>query len=210
MIYNILLYVTLIAGCIPLLILVTKGGIFKTHTLVLPLVFLLAFSSIYECVVSMYLQINIISWYWIHSVLEFLAVMYLFKGLLKQRPKWFLTTFLGLFILVYYCSIRFYSKYPVFVFKGINKAFITLFVLICSFLWIKEIFDKKEILKLYQDSNFYLVMGLFFYYSTTISLFVLSNYLYVNKLYMYDYWLVNIIASLILRIVISISVWKMN
>lgn len=210
MIYSILLFITLISGCLPLFIGVTKGNVIKKYNKALPLVILLTFSSLYECVVSICLQVSIISWYWIHSALEFLAVMYLFKGVLDKRPKWFFITFLGLFILIYYLSIDFYSMYPVFVFKGINKGFITLFVLICSFMWIREIFDKKEILKLYQESNFYLVMGLFFYYSTTVSLFVLSSFLYVNELYMYDYWLVNIIASLILRIVISIGIWKMN
>ncbi|WP_413512849.1 hypothetical protein [Myroides odoratus] len=86
----------------------------------------------------------------------------------------------------------------------------TLFVISCSFLWVKQVFDQKLIMRLYQESTFFIVMGLFFYYSTTISLFVLSNYLYKSELFFYDYWLVNIIASLILRILLSIGVWKMN
>lgn len=177
---------------------------------IIPIITLIAFSSIYEYVVIIQLQMKVTHWYQIHSLFEFLAVFYLFNNLITQRPKCFFTISLGLFLLVYILSFIYLDNEKILVSKSLNKSYMTLFVISCSFLWVKQVFDQKIILRLYQESTFFIVMGLFFYYSTTISLFVLSNYLYKSELFFYDYWLVNVIASLILRILLSIGVWKMN
>lgn len=210
MINHILLYIALLAGCIPLILFKIKGCEIKKHNGVFALLCLLAFSSVYEGIVSICLRVNITAWYWIYSLLEFTAIWYTFKTLIVQRPKWFFITFLGLFLLLYCYSFIYLVDFPVFIFKAINKGFVTIFVLLSSFLWVKQVFEQKVILRLYQESSFYIVMGLFFYYSTTISLFMLSNYIYHHDADFNVYWLVNIISSLILRIILSISVWKMN
>lgn len=210
MIYNLILYITLFAGGIPLIIFFVKRKNISSNKAVLPLIVLLTLSSLYEYIGIILFQRVITNWYQIHSLLEFLAVYYLFKSLITQRPKWFYPTSLGLFVLSYTFSFIYLDDQMVLVAKSINKLYMTLFVISCSFLWVKQVFYQKQILRLYQESSFYLVMGLFFYYSTTISLFMLSNHLYQSELYFYDYWLVNIIASLLLRVLLSISVWKMN
>lgn len=211
MIYYVLLYVTLLTGLFPLIMFIGKGNhLNKQNNYVLPLILLIAVSSIYEYVVSGVLKISVIPWYQIHSLLEFLALYYLFIKLIVQRPKWFFLTFLGLFLLIYVYSFFCLKEDSAFLAKSINKSFLTLFIMWCSFLWVKQIFDQKKILSLYKESSLYVVMGLFFYYSTTISLFMLSSYIYNNDIYFNDYWLVNIIASLILRIILSIGVWKMK
>lgn len=211
MIYYILLYVALVAGFIPLIVFIGKGFcINKNYGSVFPLILLIACSSIYEYLGSVVLHLNVIPWFQIHSLLEFLALFYLFKNLIGNRPRWFFTTYLGLFLLFYIDSFFLLETESALVSKSLNKLFMTLFVISCSFLWVKQILDQKVILKLHQNGSFYIVIGLFFYYSTTISLFILSNYLYKNALSFNDYWLVNIISSLILRILLSIGVWKMN
>ncbi|MCP1994346.1 hypothetical protein L1275_000091 [Flavobacterium sp. HSC-61S13] len=211
MIYNILLYVTLLAGFIPLILFIGKGLYKKkNYGSIFPLILLIACSSIYEYLGSVVLHLNVIPWFQIHSLLEFLALFYLFKNLIENRPRWFFATYLGLFLLFYIDSFFLLETESALVSKSLNKLFMTLFVISCSFLWVKQILDQKVILKLHQNGSFYIVIGLFFYYSTTISLFILSNYLYKNELFFNDYWLVNIISSLILRILLSIGVWKMN
>lgn len=177
---------------------------------IIPIIALIAFSSFYEYVVIIQLQMKVTHWYQIHSLFEFLVVFYLFKNLITQRPKCFFSISLGLFLVVYILSFIYLNNEMILVSKSLNKSYMTLFVISCGFLWVKQVFDQKLILRLYQESTFFIVIGLFFYYSTTISLFVLSNYLYKSELFFYDYWLVNVIASLILRILLSIGVWKMN
>lgn len=210
MIYSLILYIALLAGAVPMLLFLVMRKDIVCNKAIIPIITLIAFSSIYEYVVIIQLQMKVTYWYQIHSLFEFLAVFYLFKNLIQQRPKWFFIIGLGLFLVVYILSFIYLNNEMILVSKSINKSYMTLFVISCSFLWIKQVFDQKLILRLYQESTFFIVMGLFFYYSTTISLFVLSNYLYKSELFFYNYWLVNIIASLILRILLSIGVWKMN
>lgn len=210
MIYSLILYIALLAGAVPMLLFFVMKKDIVCNKAIIPIIALIAFSSIYEYVVIIQLQMKVTYWYQIHSLFEFLAVFYLFKNLITQRPKWFFTISLGLFLLVYVLSFIYLDNEKILVSKSLNKSYMTLFVISCGFFWVKQVFDQKIILRLYQESTFYIVMGLFFYYSTTISLFVLSNYLYKSELFFYDYWLVNVIASLILRILLSIGVWKMN
>jgi len=64
---------------------------------------------------------------------------------------------------------------------------------------------------LWRNSDFYFIAGLTIYYASTFLLFLLSDFIINSKqLYFYDYWLVNVLATLILRIFLMIGVWKMN
>lgn len=209
MIYRLILYTTLFCGGIPMFLFLLKRKDIVRHKAAIPIIALIAFSSIYEYVAIIELQLSITNWYQIHSFFEFLAVLYFFQNLITQRPKFFLSMSLGLFLIIYIFSFIYLNSEMILVSKSINKSYMTLFVIYCSCLWVKQVFDQKVILKLYQESSFYMVMGLFFYYSTTIALFMLSNYIYYHDIYFNDYWVVNIISSLILRIILSIGVWKM-
>lgn len=209
--YYVLLYITLITGLFPIIVFIGKAKYKnKQNNYVFPLILLIALSSIYEYIASIVLKLSVIPWYQIHSLLEFLTLYYLFKQQIEQRPKRFFIHFLGLFLLIYVYSFFFLEQDSAFLAKSINKSFLTLFVIWCSFLWVKQVFDQKKIISLYKESSFYVVMGLFFYYSTTISVFMLSNYIFNSHSYFNDYWLVNITANLILRILLLISIWKMK
>ncbi len=67
-----------------------------------------------------------------------------------------------------------------------------------------------EIPDLMDSSVFYFITGFFMYYSTTLALFLMSSFIFTSELYFYDYWLVNVIATLILRICLIVGVWKMK
>lgn len=208
--YILLVYLTLWLGVVPLGVFILRVKT-KNKTYV-PLLVLFLLASIYELIASFILKVNVISWFQIYSLLEFLSIYYLFKNLLIKRPKGYDLVFLGLFVVMYVYSFSFcFSESFTFLkAKSLNKAVLTLFVIVSSFLWVKQVFEQKNILKLYNEPSFYFVMGLFMYYSTTISLFVLSNSIANSTLYFQDYWSLNIISSLILRVVIIVGVWKMN
>lgn len=211
MLYSILLYTTLFMGCMPLLLFVC-GRKYESipSRFVGPLISLMAFSSLYEFVVSLQLRVNVLWWYQVYSLLEFSAVYYLFSHCIKQRPRNFFKVSLGLFLLFYVLSIYYFNTSSEFLSTSINKTYITLFVIVCSFLWIRQISNEKQILKLYKEGLFYVIMGLFFYYTTTISLFMLISCIDKEDLYIGDIWLVNVLANLILRITLSVGVWKIN
>ncbi|MFD0701948.1 hypothetical protein [Myroides pelagicus] len=210
MFYSILLYVTLIAGCTPLgLFLAGHKYNNQANRVVLPLVGLMTFSSAYEYVVSLKMGVSVVLWYLIYPAFEFATLYFLFENYITQRPKWLFHSLLGLFLLFYILSLCCFDTDSYLMSTGINKIYSTFFVLLCTFLWVRQVSNQKKILKLYNESQFFIVMGLFFYYVTTISVFTLLGFIDKSDLYIYDYWLVNIIASLILRITISIGVCKM-
>lgn len=210
MFYSILLYVTLIAGCAPLgLFLAGQKYNNQANRVVLPLVGLMTFSSVYEYVVSLKLGVSVVFWYLIYPAFEFATLYFLFENYITQRPKWLFQSLLGLFVLFYILSLCCFDTDSYLMSTGLNKLYSTFFVLLCTFLWVRQVSNQKKILKLYNESQFFIVMGLFFYYVTTISVFTLLGFIDKSDLYIYDYWLVNIIASLILRITISIGVCKM-
>lgn len=107
-------------------------------------------------------------------------------------------------------SFRFLTNEFFLVSKTINKVFVTIFVIVSSFVLIRENFTQKTRVKLLNRPSFYIVIGLFGYYTTTISLFIFSSYRIDSKLFFLQYWLINILASLALRIVISIGIWKIK
>lgn len=208
--YVLLVYLTLFLGVVPMSIFLFR--VKSKEKAFIPLLILFVLASTYEAIASFVLRINVLSWFQIYSLLEFLSIYYLFKKLLQKRPMVYIFLSLGLFIVIYLYSFEycFNEGFSFLKAKGINRVFLTLFIIVSSFLWVKQIFEQKIILKLYEEPGFYFVMGLFMHYCITISLFILSNSIANSSLYFADYWLLNIISSLILRIVIIIGVWKMN
>ena len=206
---SLLVSLTLLLGVVPLGLFIFRVKV-KNKAYV-PFLVLSLLASIYELVASFILKVNVTHWFQIYSLLEFLSIYYLFKNLLMKRPKGYNIVFLGLFFVVYIYSfsLSFSDGLSFLKAKSLNKSVLTLFVMVSSFLWIKQTLEQKRILKLYNEPSFYFVMGLFTYYSTTISLFVLSNSIANSTLYLLDFWLLNIISSLILRLVIIVGVWKM-
>lgn len=90
----------------------------------------------------------------------------------------------------------------------ISQVPIIIMVLIFSLKWFKELFEKTEVPDLWSNGNFYFVSGLLIYYSATFVLFMLSSFLIEVSQHFYDYWLVNVIATLFLRIMLSLGVWN--
>ncbi|SEJ33166.1 hypothetical protein SAMN04488018_12523 [Myroides marinus] len=206
-----IIVVTLFFGIIPFCLYLYKRqrGI-RCDKAYLGIVLLFLIASLYEAIVSLILKVNVIVWFQVYSLLEFIALFYLFINLSNYRPKIYFYVFLGIFIIVYLLSFRFLTNEFFLVSKTINKAFIMIFVIVSSFVLIRENFTQKTRVKLLNRPDFYIVIGLFVYYTITIPLFIFCSYRVQDRLYFLDYWLINILASLALRIVISIGIWKIK
>lgn len=201
-------YITLFIGIFPLLLLLFKGRGFDSKYPVIPFIWFTALATAYEFVRTELLEINANYWFQLYSLLEFVTLYYFFYRLSGHIYNTIYRIFPILFIIPYVISVVFWSEADKFISLTINKINITLFVLASVFLWFKSLFKKMDIMNLWSHSNFYFVSGFFIYYSATFCLFLLSNLLFNSELYAYDYWSVNIMATLVLRALLIIGVWK--
>ncbi len=203
-------YIALFIGIIPLSILLLKKRVFDFKEPITPFVWLTAFATLYEFFCSVILKINTNYWSQFYSLIEFIALYYFFFKLLKPKYKNVVQGFLILLATSYFLSFFFWNENSSFIPKAINKTPLTFFVLTFSFLWFKELFKKMEIQNPWQNADFYFVSGFSVYYSSTFFLFLLGSFIFNSNVYFYDYWLINIIATFILRTFLIIGVWKMK
>ena len=206
-------------GVIPLSILFVKKSAFDKNHPIVPFIWLTALASAYEAIFSFLLKINTSYWFQIYALLSFLTLYYFFLKLLNPHYKKILKWSLIIFLIVYVNSFFFWSDIDKFISTAINRVYITAFILFFSVIWFRSLFDKLQnysvfekidVTNLWQSEMFYFISGIFIYYSTTLFLFLSSNFIFSSNLYFYDYWLVNVLATLILRTLLIISVWKMK
>lgn len=203
-------YITLFIGIIPLLILLIKRKAFFFNTPIVPFVWLTALATLYEFIGSVVLQINTAYWFQIYSLLELIALFYFFYKLFYSSHKKVLLIFAGILMLTYFSSLFIWIEYSQLISNAVNATSITLFVCFFSFVWFKNLFEEAKIVNPWRDPTYCFVSGLAMYYSTTLFLFLLSSFFFVSESYFYDYWLVNIIATFILRTFLIMGVWNMK
>jgi hypothetical protein len=206
-----LLYITLLAGLIPVTALVLLRN--KTSRIgpIKPFLYLTAVSSLYEIIFSLILRKDVTIWFTIYDTLEFLLIFYFFFKLNFPKYKIFFLVSIILFVILIIPNIFFISE-SIHHFLNVQAIFsgaITFFIFVMTFLWFKGIFKKMEIPSLWNNPDFYYISALFIYHATTFFLFLLSDViLKIDAEKFMDYWLLNIIATLILRILLIIGVWK--
>lgn len=202
--------ILILTGILPLFLLLLKKKAFDFKQSIVPLVWLTTVSTLYEWIGTAFFKINATFWFQFYSLLCFCALYYFFFRLLEKEYKKLFSWFMVGFIFTYGTSFFFFDKTNAFTSTSINEPFITIFVLVFSFLWFKKLFEKVNISNLWKDADFYFVSGLMIYHSGTFFFFLLSYFMFTSNSYFYDYWLVNIVATVVLRIFISIGVWRMK
>jgi hypothetical protein len=212
-------YITLCLGIIPITIIIWKNKAFQWHHPTLPFIWLIAIASLYEFIGTDILKINTAYWFQLYSFLSFIAMYYFFYQTLKPNYKSLFIYSMLCFIVVYMISFFFWSEENVLITTAINNTYETLIVIVFSILWFKKIFDnienarlfeKIEITNLWQSEIFYFVSGFFIYHCLTFFIFLFGSFIYDSNLYFYDYWIVNVIGTIIFRIFLILSVWKMS
>lgn len=208
--HYILAYIALFIGIIPFLILLLKKRIYNFKEPIIPFIWVTAFATFYEFFGTIILKFNTVYWVLLYSFLEIIAISYFFFKLLAEEYKKLLWFSLIMLIFVYCISFIFWNVNGGLILNAINKTPLTLFVLTFSFLWFRKLFQKMETPSLSDNSNFYFVSGLAIYYSSTFFLFLLGSFIFHSNVYFYDYWLINILATFLLRTALIIGVWKMK
>lgn len=199
-----------LTGILPLFLIFLKKEAFDVKQPIIPFVWLTALASIYEITGTGVFKVNATYWFQFYSLLCFVTVYYFFFVLLDKKYKKAFSSFFVAFILTYGISFFFFNKNNAFISTAINEPLLTLFVLTFSFLWFKELFEKVNISNLWKNADFYFVSGLMIYHSGTFFFFLLSGFIFSSNIYFYDYWMVNIVATVVLRIFLIAGIWRMK
>lgn len=201
---------TLISGFIPFLLALFKKGkkLKMSHPLII-YVGLVFFASFYELVFSTWLNINVTYWFQFYSLLEILGIYYVFS---KVNPDYKLLNRVSLIVLgiFYVISFNYWTSENALTSISINKFPITIYVIISFIIWIKTLFDQIRVVNLWHYSYFYFIIGIVFYYFSTAFLFLMSNFLLNQAELFINFWILNIIATFVMRIALMLSVWKMK
>lgn len=176
---------------------------------IFPFIMLTFIATLYEQIGTIWFQIDSSYWFQIYTFLDLLVLAYFYWRILEFKNKHIYVLTLGaLFILFYLVSLFWITSDNKFTSLMISQIPIVIMVLIFSFKWFKELFVKTEVPDLWSNGNFYFISGLLIYHSATFVLFMLSSFLIEVSQHFYDYWLVNVIATLFLRIMLSLGVWN--
>lgn len=216
--YNILLYIVFFIGVLPLSIQLIKTRKLWDNNPITAFVWLTALATCYEFFGTFLLRIDSKYWFQLYPLLSFTIVYFFFyKSLPSRYYKVMKISFILFFVV--YCISFFYIEPDKLVASSINRLYISIFIFTFSVIWFKEIFGKVsksllsgniDILYLWNSDKFYFVAGIFIYYATTFFLFLSSHLIFGSDMYAYDFWIVNLIATLLLRVFLIISVWKMK
>lgn len=202
--------ILLLTGILPLFLIFLKKKAFDFKQPIVPLLWLTAIATLYELIGTVILKVNATYWFQLYSLLVFCTLYHFFFKLLNRKYKNAFVFFIIGFVATYGTSFFFFDKENVFISTAINEPFITIFVLVFSFLWFRQLFEKVNIPNLWKHPSFYFISGLMIYYSGTFFFFLLSGSIFSSNCYFYDYWMVNIIAIVALRVFISVGIWRMK
>lgn len=178
---------------------------------IFPFIWLTFVATIYEQIGIIWLNISASYWIQIYAILEFIALFYYYKkSIITERRNDFLIFFTVFFVLFYAMSWGLFRSKNNFLSLFVSQIPIVLLVFVSSFSWFKKVFLEKVIKDLWHSADFYFVTGFLIYCASTFYLFSLSSFLAETSLYFYDYWMVNVVATLFLRIMLSVGVWRMR
>lgn len=204
--------ITLYSGIIPLIILLLKKIAFNFKEPIVPFIWVTAIASVYEIVSpEIFDVISALSyWFQIYPFLEIVGLYFYFSGIFKKKYKTTINILLIISLVIYCFSFTLWENNETSLQShSLNKSSITLCVLLGCSSWFKNLFKNTEEENLWNLPDFYFMSSILIYYSSTILLFSLGSFIY-TAVELYEYWWINILATLILRILLTIGTWKIK
>ena len=197
-------------GFLPLIMyLILSKKLVSGISTILPFLVLTFFSSLYELIFTYFLKIDVSIWFKINTTIEFLVLLFYFNRLLKGSYKW-MYYFFGCIFLICLGSIILNGKLDNFM-EGDSylQVIESVFVITCVLLWMKFAFINMVEDSLLKYSHFYFVVGLLFYFTGTLFLFLLGSLILENgNQYFLEYLLVNLFFNIFFKILLLIGIWK--
>lgn len=197
-------------GFVPLLLFfVLRKRLVSEIWLILPYLILVFFSSLYELIFTYFLKIDVSIWFKIQTFIEFFVLMHYFFKLLQGNYR-YIYYFYGSIFILYFGYIVVDGKISNFMDGDSYLQVIeSLFVITSVLLWMKYAFINMVEDSLLKYSHFYFVIGLLFYFTGTLFLFLLGSLILENgNEYFLDYWLVNLFFNIFFKILLLIGIWK--
>jgi hypothetical protein len=207
-VYETVLYVTLAAGLLPCILFHSKQAKAKGDARpILPFLWLTAFASVYETLGSLILQWDTSYWFRIYDLLEFCAIFYFLHSLLGALWKKGYYLFPAIYGLLYIGCLCLWDDLNELQAKAIFSTILVIFICTGVFTWLTaRLKGIKEILSTATPVLIF-VLSILLYYTATYFLFLVSNELFTNaKENFENYWLLNIIATLLFRILLIVGV----
>jgi hypothetical protein len=207
--YPVLFYTVVLIGCAPLF-LAKFGGNFQLSADrgIVPFLWLVFLSGIYELVFSWILQVNSDIYFRVYLLLEFCAIFYFGWNLLKDKFRLILLGIglifisLNIYFLVYWKSYQ--SGDP----DSALTIFETIFVYMLTVCWFKSIFEERKIVSLFRLPAFYFISGFLLYFSGTLFLFLSGKILdQVSGNHFQDFWCLNVFFGILLRLFLIAGIW---
>lgn len=205
------IYIILYLGIVPFIVLLFKKKALDFKEPIVPFIWVTAIASIYEIISpEIFDVISALSyWFQILPFLEIVGLYFYFSGIFKKKYKKTINLLLVTSLIVYSCSFLFWDIKMNLQSHSINKSFITLCVIIGCFSWFRNLVKNTEVENLWNLPDFYFMSSILIYYSSTVLLFSLGSFIYTG-VELYEYWWINILATLVLRILLTIGTWKMK
>lgn len=207
------IYFANLLGIVPICLLKAKK--IKSQKAITPFLWMVFIFSLIEIGITIYFDIysdsqyNSAYMFRIYTLFEFLTIYFYFKHVLSATYKLFLRATAIFFLLLYVYFIFIWNVDEASKTDSYLSLVETFFVLIAAFLWFKNNLEVNNKISLFSNPDFYYIFGFVFYFSTTIVLFLLTNYIQ-NKGYeeFWGFYIFNILFAIVWRILIIIGVWK--
>ena len=182
---------------------------FNTLSLTFKVLFVFILGSVITdttCLIMMKNKMNNIWVFNLYSIFEAITVIVIFRSMMTiQWLRSLSMLFLALFIVVFFITRdTFFSSY----FNNGVSLLQGLCVLTLSFGWFYNQFKTMEHKSLTDNPDFWVVFSLLFYFSTTVLIFLFSNYVLVEG--STKVWFAHNIIHLLFGLLILFGFWKYN
>ncbi|WP_436517705.1 hypothetical protein [Ekhidna sp. To15] len=137
----------------------------------------------------------------IYALLEFALIGLLFLRIIKTRPTLNKLTFAGFYMLT--LIIFLYNPYQ---FNDIGRAIEATYTISLSIIYFYSIYTNSESLFIEKSPLFWLVVGLFVYFSGSLFSFLLSNEILKQEIIMPDYsWAFHNMANIAKNVLFAVG-----
>lgn len=207
---DILFYIAILLGILPVIFNYKYRGSRNVDYLgfLFPFVILMFIASLYEFFITDLLKVRTGVWFRVYCLLEFYTLLYFYYKVLGKNV---LFLFLGTIYLINYLYLMYqWVCFPINGFNILNLDILTIvLVVISSVLWFVKIFKEFEDRPLFLNPLFYLIAVLLLNYCSTFIIFVMTDYLIkYHNTSVSGFYMINIIAGIILRLTMSYIYWK--
>lgn len=201
----------IITGLFPLLIFLLKKpskNFSKQIIAIKPFLWLMFIGSVYELVFTIIFRFTVSYWFTLYTLLEFLALYYFFRKLFGEKNKKLFYFFRAAFIVTWSISLFFWERKIHLKIESYSAIIESIFVFTGILLWFKELFKNVEVGSLWQVPVFYFISGLTFYFAGTSFFFLLIQDIIDYSRHFKVFMVINICASLVMRLIFIIGAWK--